>query len=212
MMMGPPGSGKGTQSARIAEHFRVPHLSTGALFRAALENDPESDVAKAAAVITNGGLVDDSVVMDVVAAVLTEYDCNVVLDGFPRTTHQADLFERWLLSVGRQIDKVVFLHVPNDELVERLGARRTCKACGYIASLRLEDADTGIPCPRCGEDLYRREDDRPTAISRRLAIYESLTAPLLAKYIATGQLLSIDGTRSPDGVFKNICDSITNQI
>ena len=122
-MMGPPGSGKGTQSARIAEHFRVPHLSTGALFRAALENDPESDVAKAAAVITNGGLVDDSVVMDVVAAVLTEYDCNVVLDGFPRTTHQADLFEHWLLSVGRQIDKVVFLHVPNDELVERLGPR-----------------------------------------------------------------------------------------
>jgi adenylate kinase len=150
--------------------------------------------------------------MDVVAAVLTEFDCNVVLDGFPRTTHQADLFDRWLLSVGRQIDKVVFLHVPNDELVERLGARRTCKACGYIASLRLEDADTGIPCPRCGEDLYRREDDRPTAISRRLAIYESLTAPLLAKYIATGQLLSIDGTQSPDGVFKNICDSITNQI
>jgi adenylate kinase len=190
----------------------VPHLSTGALFRAALENDPESEVAKAAAVITNGGLVDDAVVMDVVAAVLAEFDCHVVLDGFPRTTHQADLFDRWLLSVGRQIDKVVFLHVPNDELVERLGARRTCKACGYIASLRLEDADTGIPCPHCGEDLYRREDDRPTAISRRLAIYESLTAPLLAKYIATGQLLSIDGTQSPDGVFKNICDSITNQI
>ena len=211
-MMGPPGSGKGTQSARIAEHFRVPHLSTGALCRAALENDPESDIAKAAAVITNGGLVDDSVVMEVVASVLEQYEFNVVLDGFPRTTHQADLFDRWLLLVGRQIDKVVFLHVPNDELVERLGARRTCKACGFIASLRLEDADTGIPCPRCGEDLYRREDDRPTAISRRLAIYENLTAPLLAKYIKSGQLTSIDGTQSPDGVFKNICDSITNQI
>lgn len=211
-MMGPPGSGKGTQSARIAEHFRVPHLSTGSLFRAALENDPESDIAKAAAVITNGGLVDDSVVMEVVASVLEQYEFNVVLDGFPRTTHQADLFDRWLLLVGRQIDKVVFLHVPNDELVERLGARRTCKACGFIASLRLEDADTGIPCPRCGEDLYRREDDRPTAISRRLAIYENLTAPLLAKYIKSGQLTSIDGTQSPDGVFKNICDSITNQI
>jgi adenylate kinase len=210
--MGPPGSGKGTQSARLAEHFRVPHLSTGALFREALENDPESDVAKAATVITNGGLVDDFVVMDVVASVLAQYECNVVLDGFPRTTHQADLFESWLMSVGRTIDKVVFLHVPNDELVERLGGRRTCKACGFIASLRLEDADTGIPCPQCGEDLYRREDDRPTAISRRLAIYESLTAPLLSKYIDSGQLLSIDGTQSPHTVFKNICDSITNQI
>ncbi|MFN7829632.1 MAG: adenylate kinase family protein, partial [Armatimonadota bacterium] len=113
--MGPPGSGKGTQSARIAEHFRVPHLSTGALFREALEKDPESAVAKAAAVITNGGLVDDAVVMEVVAAVLERYSCNVVLDGFPRTTHQADLFDDWLKSVGRHIDNVVFLHVPNDE-------------------------------------------------------------------------------------------------
>jgi len=211
-MMGPPGSGKGTQSARIAEHFRVPHLSTGALFRDALENEPESAVAKAAEVITNGGLVDDSVVMEVVAAVLERYACNVVLDGFPRTTNQADLFEKWLISVGKQIDRVVFLHVPNDELIERLGARRTCKGCGYIASLRLEDADTGIPCPRCGEDLYRREDDRPTAISRRLAIYETLTAPLLAKYIETGQLSSIDGTQSPDAVFHSICETLTNPI
>jgi adenylate kinase len=211
-MMGPPGSGKGTQSARIAEHFRVPHLSTGALFRDALEKNPESDIAKAAAVITNGGLVDDSVVMDVVASVLERYSYDVVLDGFPRTTHQADLFDRWLVSVGKQIDKVVFLHVPNDELIERLGARRTCKDCGYIASLRLEDADTGIPCPRCGQDLYRREDDRPTAISRRLAIYESLTAPLLAKYIESGQLASVDGTQSPDGVFHAICETLTNPI
>jgi adenylate kinase len=210
--MGPPGSGKGTQSARIAEHFRVPHLSTGALFREALEKDPESAVAKAAAVITNGGLVDDTVVMEVVAAVLERYSCNVVLDGFPRTTHQADLFDEWLISVGTHIDKVVFLHVPNDELIERLGARRTCRGCGYIASLRLEDADTGIPCPRCSEDLYRREDDRPTAISRRLAIYESLTAPLLAKYMESGQLLSIDGTQSPDAVFANICETITHPI
>jgi adenylate kinase len=211
-MMGPPGSGKGTQSARIAEHFRVPHLSTGALFREALEKDPESAVAKAAAVITNGGLVDDAVVMEVVAAVLERYSCNVVLDGFPRTTYQADLFDEWLKSVGRHIDNVVFLHVPNEELIERLGARRTCRGCGYIASLRLEDADTGIPCPRCSEDLYRREDDRPTAISRRLAIYESLTAPLLAKYIESGQLLSIDGTQTPDAVFANICETVTHPI
>lgn len=211
-MMGPPGSGKGTQSARIAEHFRVPHLSTGALFRAALEKDPESSVAKAAAVITGGGLVDDSVVMDVVASVLESYECKVVLDGFPRTAHQADLFENWLSSVGAQIDRVVFLHVPNDELIIRLGARRTCKSCGYIASLRLEDADTGIPCPRCGADLYRREDDRPTAISRRLAIYESLTAPLLAKYVDSGQLASIDGTQHPDAVFDDICETLTNPI
>lgn len=211
-MMGPPGSGKGTQSARIAEHFSVPHLSTGALFRDALERDPDSDVAKAAAVITNGGLVDDSVVMDVVASVLERYAFNVVLDGFPRTSHQADLFDRWLNSKGKQIDRVVFLHVPNDELIERLGARRTCRQCGYIASLRLEDADSGIPCPRCGEDLYRREDDRPTAISRRLAIYESLTAPLLAKYVQSGQLTSIDGTKTPDEVFRDICETLTNPI
>ena len=210
--MGPPGSGKGTQSARIAEHFSVPHLSTGALFRKALESDPDSAVAKAAQVITTGGLVDDSVVMEVVASVLEGYDCKVVLDGFPRTTHQADLFDAWLLSSGKQIDRVVFLHVPNDELIERLGARRTCKSCGYIASLRLEDADTGIPCPRCGEDLYRREDDRPTAISRRLAIYESLTAPLLAKYVDSGQLTSIDGTQEPNAVFRDICETLTNPI
>lgn len=211
-MMGPPGSGKGTQSARIAEHFCVPHLSTGALFREALEKEPESAVAKAAAVITNGGLVDDAIVMEVVASVLERYACNVVLDGFPRTTHQADLFDDWLGSMGMRIDKVVFLHVPNDELIERLGARRTCRGCGYIASLRLEDADTGIPCPRCSEDLYRREDDRPTAISRRLAIYESLTAPLLAKYIESGQLLSVDGTQSPDAVFADICETVTHPI
>jgi len=211
-MMGPPGSGKGTQSARIAEHFSVPHLSTGALFREALEKAPESAVAKAAAVITSGGLVDDTVVMEVVAAVLQPYACNVVLDGFPRTTRQADLFDAWLNSIGMQIDKVVFLHVPNDELIERLGARRTCRGCGYIASLRLEDADTGIPCPRCLEDLYRREDDRPTAISRRLAIYESLTAPLLTKYIESGQLVSVDGTLPPDAVFAHICESITYPI
>lgn len=211
-MMGPPGSGKGTQSARIAEHFCVPHLSTGALFREALEKEPESAVAKAAAVITNGGLVDDAIVMEVVASVLERYACNVVLDGFPRTTHQADLFDDWLGSMGMRIDKVVFLHVPNDELIERLGARRTCRGCGYIASLRLEDADTGIPCPRCSEDLYRREDDRPTAISRRLAIYESLTAPLLAKYIESGQLHSVDGTQSPDAVFADICETVTHPI
>lgn len=211
-MMGPPGSGKGTQSARIAEHFRVPHLSTGALFRDALENNPESDIAKAAAVIIGGGLVDDAVVMHVVAAVLQRYSFNVVLDGFPRTSHQAEMFDSWLKSVGRRIDKVVFLHVPNDELIERLGARRTCKGCGYIASLRLEDADTGIPCPRCSEDLYRREDDRPTAISRRLAIYESLTAPLLSRYLESGELLYIDGTQSPDHVFAHICETITHPI
>ena len=210
--MGPPGSGKGTQSARIAEHFCVPHLSTGALFRDVLENDPDSAVAKAAEVIIGGGLVEDSVVMQVVSSVLDRYECNVVLDGFPRTAHQADLFDAWLNGKGKHIDKVVFLHVPNDELIERLGARRTCKSCGFIASLRLEDADSGIPCPRCGEDLYRREDDRPTAISRRLAIYDSLTSPVLSKYIDSGQLITIDGTQTPDVVFQDICETITNPI
>ena len=150
-MMGPPGSGKGTQSARIAEHFRVPHLSTGALFRAALENDPESDVAKAAAVITNGGLVDDSVVMDVVAAVLTEYDCNVVLDGFPRTTAQAEALDSMLSKNGMKISGMIALDVPQDILKERIKLineivkSKNFKELKNENEIRLEHEKTYLP-------------------------------------------------------------------
>lgn len=211
-MLGAPGSGKGTQSARLAEYLSVPNLSTGALFRSVLDTDPASPLGVAADVIRSGGLVDDTVVMQVVTAKILELDFNVVLDGFPRTVNQAQLFSRWLGEKHKKIDYVVYLGVPIDDLIMRLGSRRTCKRCGFLASLRLEDPDTGIPCPRCSEDLYRREDDRPAAISRRLAIYEAVTAPLRDYYGASGELIMVNGAAEADLVYRDICNLMNNPV
>ena len=211
-MLGAPGSGKGTQSARLAEYLSVPNLSTGALFRSVLDTDPGSQLGVAADVIRSGGLVDDTIVMQVVTAKILELEFNVVLDGFPRTENQAHLFSMWLEDNHRRIDYVIYLRVPMDELIIRLGSRRTCKRCGFIASLRLEDADTGIPCPRCCQDLVRREDDRPASISRRLAIYEAVTAPLRDYYGTSGELIMVNGAAEPDLVYRDICNLVNNPV
>jgi adenylate kinase len=185
VFIGPPGAGKGTQCARLASHLAIPHLSTGDILRQAVQDETELG-RRVGPIMEQGGLVSDDLMMGVVRERLARPDCanGYLLDGFPRTVPQAESLVEYLAAVGQQLDHVVELRVPDDEL------RR-----------RLEQRFRQMEQPR--------PDDHPDAIPNRLEVYHSETAPLLDYYSrAAGVLKTVDGTGSMDDVFQRIIDAL----
>ena len=210
IFLGPPGAGKGTQAAGVSAHLRIPHISTGDMFRAAIANETPTGL-EAKRYIDLGQLVPDSVVIDMVRERLSESDCagGYLLDGFPRTVEQAEALDRICAP-----DAVVDIDVPDERLLARLTGRRVCRKCsGTFHMTKLADQNV---CPVCGGEVYQRDDDKPATISNRLKVYHEQTAPLIGYYSEKGKLRRIDvaslatenGDSRPEDVLRAILKTL----
>lgn len=202
VVLGKQGAGKGTQCQRLAEHYGIPHISTGDILRQAVrDNTPLGQRVKS--VLEAGELVSDELVIALVEERFTQSDAQRggLLDGFPRTLAQAEGLEAILGEDG--IKLCIDLDVPNDRVTERLGARRVCQECGAIYRESDPAAISGT-CERCGGDVIQRTDDQPDAILKRLAVYERDTAPLLDFYEARGLLVHVNGDQEADAVTRDL--------
>lgn len=202
LIIGKQGSGKGTLCTRFAQHFSIPHISTGDAFRSAVARATAVGL-EAKAYMDEGKLVPDDLVMRVVDELFIEENLRergFLFDGFPRTVHQADLLDEMLDPGG--VDAVIDLEVATDVVVNRLSSRRVCTnpECGAIYSLSSPPKVLWI-CDRCGFEVKQRDDDQVEMILQRLSDYEEMTAPLLSRYAENGTLITVDASGTPDEVF-----------
>lgn len=189
VLVGPPGAGKGTQAVFLAEHYSIPHISTGDIFRANLKaGTPLGQEAKS--FMDRGELVPDSVTNAMVKDRLTHDDTanGFLLDGFPRNVVQAEVLRAILAEQKRPLDAVLELNIADSEIIERLSSRLTCRGCGAPAPATAQNCDS------CGGELYQREDDKAEVIARRLEVYNEQTAPIIAFYRSEGLLITISAT------------------
>jgi adenylate kinase len=207
ILLGAPGTGKGTQAALLTARLGACQLSTGEVFRAARGCNPDQLTPKlrdALEVMRSGGLVEDSTVVGIVAERQRCLGCmhGFLLDGFPRTILQAEALEAMVRELHLPIDAVINYELPEEEVIRRLGGRRTCGACGR--SFHVEDLPPAVPgqCDTCGGHLRQREDDRPEAIRVRLASYREATAPLIQFYEQRGLLRTVSAEGTPGEVFR----------
>ncbi len=205
ILLGPPGAGKGTQAEKISELYGIPHISTGDIFRDNLKRGTELGL-RAKEYMDRGELVPDEVVIGIVRQRLSEPDCEkgFVLDGFPRTVAQADALKEMLAELGRSLDHVLNIQVPDSTVVERLTARRTCRSCGAVYHLKFNPPREEGKCDACGGELYVRDDDREETVRSRLEEYRAKTQPLIDYYRAEGLLRNIDGVASMEEVLSSI--------
>ena len=200
ILLGPPGSGKGTQAARLAGELGLPHVSTGDLLR---ENRAKgTELGKRAQVFMDKGtLVPDDLVLDMLFERVARPDCKrgYLLDGFPRTLPQAAALDERLGKAAHVL--ALDLRVPDAVILERITGRRTCK-CGNVHHVKHSPPKAGGRCDKCGGELVQRTDDSPEVVQKRLATYREQTVPLEGYYAKKGVLQQIDGNRAPDEVFK----------
>ena len=189
ILVGPPGAGKGTQAVHLAAHYKIPHISTGDIFRANLKNGTELG-KQAQTFMDRGELVPDSVTNEMVRDRLGNNDVanGFLLDGFPRNTNQAQVLDQILVEKKMPLDAVLELKIDNAEIVKRLSGRRTCRGCGASSHVVFEKPKVAGVCDKCQGELYQREDDKEEVVTRRLEIYTDQTAPIVEFYKSTGQL------------------------
>lgn len=199
VLLGAPGAGKGTQAAKLVEEFATPHISTGDILRAAVKNQTELG-KKAKGYMDAGDLVPDSLIIDLMDERLRESDCEkgFILDGFPRTTAQAVALDDMLARLERPLDAALLVDVDPEVIIKRLTERRCCKECGYIGT--AADAT----CPKCGGEMYQRDDDNETTVRNRLDVYAKSTSPLIDYYKGKGLLKSVDGDRPVETVYVDV--------
>lgn len=206
VLLGPPGSGKGTQAKRLLGEKGWPQLSTGDMLRTAIAEG--SDLGKKAkAVMDRGELVPDEVVVGLISERIKKADCakGFVLDGFPRTIPQAESLDAMLSQGKRKVDRCVLFEIPDENLVKRLSGRRTCVKCGamyHVENAKPKKADV---CDQCGNTpLIQRDDDKPEVIRKRLSVYHAQTAPLAGYYEKAGRLKKLDATKAPESVYRDL--------
>jgi len=203
VLLGAPGSGKGTQAQRLVARFGIPQVSTGDLLRSAVQRGTEYGL-KAKAAMDSGQLVADEIVLGIIRERLAQADAagGFVLDGFPRNTLQADALDAMLASIGKPLERVVLFEVDYGEIARRLSGRRSCPQCGTIYNVH-DAATPGISqCTRCADHpaLVQRPDDNEATVTRRLAVYDEQTRPLIGYYTGRGILRSIDAQAPVDQV------------
>ncbi len=209
ILLGPPGAGKGTQAKMMIEKYGIPQISTGDMLRAAVKAGTQLGL-EAKKYMDKGELVPDEVVIGLVKERLQEPDCakGFMLDGFPRTVAQAEVLDKELEAMGKSIDHVICIEVPNEELIARLTGRRTCKECGAGYHLKFDPPKVDNVCDKCGGELYQRDDDNEETVKARLKVYEEQTFPLIEYYDKQGKLRRIDGV----GEIKTIFERITKVL
>lgn len=205
ILLGPPGSGKGTMAERINEKYDIPAISTGDIFRENIAGGTELG-KKAKSYMDAGDLVPDQLVIDLVEDRLAQDDCKkgFLLDGFPRTNAQAEALDEILKKQGAALDKVIYMSVPEDILIKRIAGRRICKVCGQVHNINQFNEGEVMKCLKCGGELYQRSDDNEETAHNRIAVYENETAPLVKLYDGRGLLAKIHGEKGADISFGEI--------
>ena len=203
IFLGPPGAGKGSLAVKVAADYKIPHISTGDIFRANIKAQTPLGV-KVKAIIDSGSLVSDELTFELVKDRLAQDDCKngYILDGFPRTIPQAEMLEGLVSDV-----KVVNFEIKDEIVIKRLSTRRVCKACGANYNvLTLKPKVEGI-CDKCGGELYQRDDDKQESIIHRMDVYREQTEPLINFYKEKGKITDLDASIETDillGKFKEI--------
>lgn len=204
ILIGAPGSGKGTQSRRFIEKYNFVQLSTGDVLRAAIAQKTEIGLL-AQSYMDQGKLVPDEVMINLVDGYMTQQaGKSVIFDGFPRTVAQAESLNSMLKKRASKIDKVVYFKINPQILTKRLTGRRTCSQCGEIYHIETKPSSKGHICEKCGGSLVHRPDDREEVISERLAQFEKNTGPTIDFYRGQGNLVEVDSDQEPDVVFGQI--------
>jgi len=207
VLLGPPGSGKGTQGERLEEALELPRLSTGDMLREAVAHGTELG-RKVAPIMAAGALVPDAIVVGIIRERTGKSDCakGFILDGFPRTIPQAEELERMLAGRGTSVTMVMNVEVADEVLVRRCVGRRLCsnKECGAIYHVEAKPPLKEGVCDLCGSPLVHRADDREEAVGERLKAYHAQTQPLEAYYAERGVLRGVDGVGTPDEVFERV--------
>lgn len=209
ILLGPPGAGKGTQAKLLIERLQIPQISTGDMLRAAVKDGtPLGRQAKA--YMDHGTLVPDEVIIGLVRERLQAPDCGrgYVLDGFPRTVAQAEALEKTLGELRLNLDHVLCLDVPSEDLVARIAGRRTCRQCGSMSHVRFSPTRRDGACDACGGETYQRDDDREETVRRRLTVYAEQTAPLVRFYEGRGLLRRVAGTGEIGEIFARMVRSL----
>lgn len=207
ILLGPPASGKGTQASRLAKEYKLPHISTGDLFRENIQKNTELGKT-AKSYMDKGQLVPDDLVLDMLFDRVSRPDCQngYVLDGFPRTIPQAEAFDKRL---SKSADVIVLnLEVADETLIKRTSGRVSCKQCGHIHNIYFSPPKAEGKCDKCGGELVQRADDKPEVVKERLKVYHAQTKPLIEYYKKQGKLVSIDGEKTPDQVFTDLKSAI----
>lgn len=205
ILLGAPGSGKGTQSSQLSQKYDIPHISTGDIFRAAIADGTEMG-KKAQEFMNKGELVPDEIVIGIVKDRLAQNDTDkgFLLDGFPRTVVQAQELDKVLLNLNKAINAVIDIEVDQSEILERLTGRRVCSDCKSVYHVIFEPSENENYCDSCGGRLIQREDDTIETVRKRLEVYDELTAPLINYYSKKNILRSVNGQQQVDDVFSDI--------
>ena len=205
VLFGPPGSGKGTQAKLLAERYGVPHISTGDILRENLNNETKLGL-EAKTYMDKGELVPDDLLIGIIKDRLSQPDCasGFLLDGYPRTLPQAEALSKILSELGKNLDVVLNIDVPDEKLLKRLAGRRMC-VCGASYHILFNKPKQEGICDLCGSKLYQRDDDKEEAIMNRLDVYQNQTRPLIDQYTHEGVMLTINGAADIEVVFNGIC-------
>ena len=214
VLFGPPGAGKGTQAQLLAEQLKVSHISSGDLFRQHLQQGTPLGL-RASEFMNRGVLVPDEVTIDIVLDKVLSLNAEdgFILDGFPRKRNQAEVLEDALMRRARGLDKVVYIQVPEPELVKRLAGRYSCRQCQAPhsipkESLGPEGSAPDLTCQRCGGELYQRPDDRPKAVQKRIQVYQDETLPVLSYYEDRGILAEVSGVDKIECVNHRVLEAL----
>ncbi|KXO15978.1 adenylate kinase [Peptoniphilus sp. GNH] len=211
VILGPPGAGKGTQAQYIVDEYKIPHISTGDIFRENIKNGTDLG-KKAKSYMDNGHLVPDELVNEIVADRLRKDDCKdgFLLDGYPRTVSQAVVLDSELAKMGKALDRVINVEVPAKILIKRAVGRRICKTCGATYHTEFNPPKVAGKCDSDGTDLIQRDDDTEETVKTRIEVYENQTAPLIDYYKAQALLLTVDGQGDIKEVFQAIKKGLEN--
>jgi adenylate kinase len=209
VLVGPPGAGKGTQAQFIASHFSVSKISTGDIFRANVSEGTDLGI-EAKKYMDAGDLVPDEVTIAMVKDRLTHDDAGegFLLDGFPRTEHQAEVLDETLAERDYALDVVLELVVDDEEVVRRLSGRRTCRRCGHVWHQDFDPPSREGICDRCGGELFQRDDDSEETIRHRLEVYADQTSPLIGYYGDRGLLRGVDATGPVEDVTERAINAL----
>ena len=210
IIFGPPGVGKGTLSDMLAEKYKIPHISTGDIFR----NEIKSGNSELIQYVEKGLLVPDMVVNKVVEKALKQENCKngFILDGYPRTIDQSEFLENVLWKLKKKIDLVLNLVASEEEIIKRLTARRNCGKCGAVYNLITRKSKKKDICDKCGGALVMRKDDEPETIRKRIQVYQQETEPLIDYYKKKKMIVDIDATPKPKEVFNSVVKVVEREI
>ncbi|MEW6026235.1 MAG: adenylate kinase [Planctomycetota bacterium] len=207
IFLGAPGSGKGTQASVLAQHLKIPFISTGDMLRKEVGNSSVLGL-KAKTIMEQGGLVPDSDVISMIKERVTQKDCvnGFVMDGFPRNNVQAKALDRAMMEINKEVNKVVYLEIPQDVAIDRISGRRVCRRCRANYHIKYSPPKAADKCDTCGGELYQRDDDKQETVIKRYQIYLEQTKGLVDYY--QDRLISINGNLQINAIEQNIREKL----